>query len=342
MADVLMVPASRTHGRDTEVEHLVGLASLGLEGRGVSLVVEGSPGIGKSALLETALDQLDGHRVLRVNGRRPESGLPLSGLHGLLLPVLHHRGTLPPEHDRLLDDALRRGRYAEDDRLALSVAVLALVTALARGRPLACVVDDAQWVDPDSLSLLSFAAHRLGGVGAAILFASREAAPGELAGLPRLRLAPLPEETLHQVLEETDPDLDPAVRSELARRAHGNPLAARCYAAALSAGQRTGAEPLRRMLPLPAEIMDAHAETLDFLPEDVTRLLLLAALEPGVAVPVLTAERDGAYDPVEALDRAERAGLLRVEAERVEFVDPMMGEVVCRRATSAQLTRAHL
>lgn len=61
-----------------------------------------------------------------------------------------------------------------------------------------------------------------------------------------------------------------------------------------------------------------------------------------MAVPVLTAEGDGDYDPVAALDRAERAGLLYVEADRVEFTDPMMGEVVCRRATSAELTRAHL
>lgn len=342
MADVLMAPASRTYGRGAEVEHLVTLASRGREGRGGALVVEGSPGIGKSALLDAVLDRLDSHRVLRVNGRRPESGLPLAGLHGLLLPVLHLRGTLSPEHERLLDDALRRGRYAEDDRLALSVAVLAFVTALSHERPLVCVVDDAQWVDPDSLSLLSFAAHRLNRIRAAILFATRDTAPRELSGLPRMRLAPLTEETLHQVLEETAPDLDPAVRSELVRRAHGNPMVARHYAASLSPAQRAGTEPLSVMLPLPAEIMDAYAETLDFLPADVSRLLLLAAVEPGVAVPVLTAEGDGDYDPVAALDRAERAGLLYVEADRVEFTDPMMGEVVCRRATSAELTRAHL
>ena len=97
MADVLMAPASRTYGRGAEVEHLVTLASRGREGRGGALVVEGSPGIGKSALLDAVLDRLDSHRVLRVNGRRPESGLPLAGLHGLLLPVLHLRGTLSPE-----------------------------------------------------------------------------------------------------------------------------------------------------------------------------------------------------------------------------------------------------
>ncbi len=342
MADVLTVPASRTHGRGAEVEHLAALLSRCTTGRGGALVVQGSPGIGKSALLDTVLDRTDGHRVLRINGRRPETGLPLSGLHGLLLPVQHRLGTLSPEHDRLLDGVLRRGRYDGEGRLALSVAVLALLTALARTRPLVCVVDDAQWIDPDSLGLLSFAAHRLDEVGAAVLFATRDTPPEELSGLPRLRLAPLAEEVLQGMLEETDPDLDPAVRSELARRAHGNPMAARCYAASLTAGQRTGAEPLPRVLPLPAEILDAYAETLDFLPDDVAWLLLLAALEPGVAVPVLTAPRDGAADPVAALDRAERAGLLRVQADRVEFADPMLGEVVCRRATSGQLARAHL
>ncbi|MEY9211315.1 AAA family ATPase [Thermobifida halotolerans] len=337
MADVLMVPASRTHGRGAEVEHLVRVT-----GRGGAVVVEGSPGIGKTALLDTVLDRFDDHRVLRVSGRRPESGLPLSGLHGLFLPVTHRLGALGPEHGRLLDDALRRGRYDERDRLALSVAVLALVTALTRARPLVCVVDDAQWIDSDSLALLSFAAHRVDTVGAAMLFATREAAPEELSGLPRLRLGPLPEETLQDVLEETDPGVDPAVRGELVRRAHGNPMAVRCYASALTPGQRTGVEPLPRMLPLPAEIMDAHAEVLAFLPDDITRLLLLAAIEPGVAVPVLTAREGGSGDPAAALDRAERAGLLRVAADRVEFADPMMGEVVCRRATSAELAGAHL
>ncbi|TDQ45740.1 regulatory LuxR family protein [Actinorugispora endophytica] len=329
-------------GRGAEVERLVRIVARSAEGRGGALVVEGRPGAGKSALVDAALEEAKGHLVLRVNGRRPEAGLPLSGLHGLLLPVQHRLDALDPGHRRLLADALRRGRSDPADRLALPVAVLAFLAALADPRPLVCVVDDAQWIDPESLALLAFAAHRTGGARVALLFATRGTPPEELSGLPGMRLGPLPEETLQALLEEAHEDIDPAVRAELVRRAHGNPMVALGYAAALAPARRTGAEPLPQLLPVPAEVMDAYAEAVAFLPDDVTGLLLLAAVEPGVAVPVLAAGRDDLLDPDAALDRAEQAGVLRVRDGRVEFDDPMLGETVRRRATTAQLRQAHL
>ena len=106
----------------------------------------------------------------------------------MLLPVLHLRGTLSPEHERLLDDALRRGRYAEDDRLALSVAVLAFVTALSHERPLVCVVDDAQWVDPIRCPC-SLCRPPFNRIRAAISVRHPGHRARELSGLPRMRLA---------------------------------------------------------------------------------------------------------------------------------------------------------
>lgn len=332
----------RVHGRSGEGNRLIRTVTR-RGGQGGALVVEGRPGSGKSALIDAALAQLTDTLVLRINGRRPEAGLPLSGLHGLLLPVRHRLDGLDPGHGRLLADVLHRGRADRADRLELSVALLSFLTALARSRPLVCVVDDAQWIDRESLALLAFAAHRISGARASVLFATRDTtAPEELSGLPRLRLGPLPAEVLQELLEETDGDIDPAVRTELVRRAHGNPMVVSCYAAALTPGQRTGSQPLPRMLPLPAEVMDAYAELLAVLTPDVIRMLLLAAIEPGVRVRALVAERDGSFDPARALDRAEQAGVLRVHGGRIEFDDAVLGEVVCRRATTAQLRGAHL
>src|SRR5262245_39793639 len=76
-------------GRDRElgaIHALIGRAGAG----GGALVLRGDAGIGKSALLERAVElaRSAGLRVLRTTGVRTESHLPFAGLHQLLQPIL--------------------------------------------------------------------------------------------------------------------------------------------------------------------------------------------------------------------------------------------------------------
>ena len=69
------------------------------------------------------------------------------------------------------------------DRRAL--AALGLLSDLAAQRPLLCLVDDAQWIDLESLQALAFVARRAEADSFALVFSTRVALD-ELAGIPRV------------------------------------------------------------------------------------------------------------------------------------------------------------
>src|SRR5262249_2248198 len=81
-------------GRDRE---LGAIHALSGRAGGGGVVLRGDAGIGKSALLERAVElaRSAGLRVLRTTGVRTESHLPFAGLHQLLQPILSGLGSLP-------------------------------------------------------------------------------------------------------------------------------------------------------------------------------------------------------------------------------------------------------
>ena len=71
--------------------------------------------------------------------------------------------------------------------------MLTLLAEVASEAPLVCVVDDVQWLDPESAVVLGFVARRLYAERVVLLFAVREPA-GQLpalAGLPELAIGGL-------------------------------------------------------------------------------------------------------------------------------------------------------
>jgi|SRR5690349_21710734 len=109
-------------GREREcavIDRVLADAGCGVGG---ALVVRGEAGIGKSAMLEYAVQRaVPGMLVLRVGGVEAESDLAFAGLHGLLRQVLVHLRELPQPQSAALAGALGIASSTGSDRLLISV-----------------------------------------------------------------------------------------------------------------------------------------------------------------------------------------------------------------------------
>ncbi|MGW0065522.1 ATP-binding protein, partial [Streptosporangium sandarakinum] len=161
-------------GRDEDQRVLDDLLAAARTGRSGSLVLEGDPGIGKSALLEYAAARAEGLRVLRSTGVETEAEMPFAALHQLLRPELARVRALPGPQALALNGALGLGDAAGDDRFLIGLATLSLLSEIAEDGPLLCLVDDAHWLDRASADALLFAARRLDAEGVALVFAARD------------------------------------------------------------------------------------------------------------------------------------------------------------------------
>src|SRR5258707_2054073 len=211
--------------RATERSVLDSMIASARSGMGSALVRRGETGIGKTALMDYAVESAAGFRVARAGGVESEMELPYAALHQLCVPMLGRLERLPgPQRDALgVAFGLRSGEAP--DRYLVGLAVLSLLSEVAGKRPLLCVVDDAQWLDRASAQALAFAARRLLAEPVAVIFAAREPG-GEFTGLPG---------RLVQGLEDTDArallgsflhvPLDEQVRERILAEMRGNPLA---------------------------------------------------------------------------------------------------------------------
>ena len=77
-------------GRDRERHRITELLEAGQRGRSAALVIEGEPGVGKTALLDDAVDQTAGMTVLRARG---------GGIARCQRPIRGRRGVAGPACD---------------------------------------------------------------------------------------------------------------------------------------------------------------------------------------------------------------------------------------------------
>src|SRR2546423_15710724 len=95
---VTQEPREQLLGRRREREVLERLLEGARGGRGGVLVVHGEPGVGKSALLEYAVEAARGFRVARTAGVEAEMELPFAALQQLCSPFLGLTERLPDPH----------------------------------------------------------------------------------------------------------------------------------------------------------------------------------------------------------------------------------------------------
>lgn len=334
--------AKRTlRGRDAESRTLDRLLAVARSGHSGVLVIRGAPGIGKSALLDYLAENSPGFQVVRTAGVEPEMELPFAGLHQLCSSLLGHIERLPaPQRDAL---RVAFGIQAGDppDRFLVSVAALQLLSHAAERRPLACLIDDAQWLDRASIQALAFTARRLLAERVVVVFTVREAGHPELAGLPELALGGLGDSDAHLLLASAiQGRLDPQVRDRIVAEAQGNPLALLELPLTQTPAQLAGGFGLPDARPLRSLIEESFLARARALPPDTQRLLLIAAAEPvGDTALLWRAARMLKIDP-DAAAQAVDAGLIEL-GSRVRFRHPLVRSALYQAAGIADRREVH-
>jgi ATP/maltotriose-dependent transcriptional regulator MalT len=326
-------------GRDGELDRIAGWINDLSAGRGRAVLIEGEPGIGKTALIRAAcaLAGRKGCQIFWGGGDELGQALPLSPL----LEGLRVRESTTDSR-RTTIVRLLRGEFpianATDLTTTVAEHLLALVDEACSAAPTVLVVDDLQWADQATVAVWSRLARAtrsspllLVGMARPVprhpdLVALRRAvgAPG------RMRLSPLPEAAVAELVEALAGGKPGTELLRQADGAAGNPLyltelvAALARAAALAVDDSGVAEV--RGKPARSSLSAAIADRLGFLPEPV-RMVLRAAALLGVEFHVsdLAALLDrGVVELVPDLDEARAAGVLLDAGEGLAFRHPLI------------------
>ena len=212
-------------GRLPERAALSQLLDAARAGQSGVLVMRGEPGVGKTALLEYAIESSAGLRVARVAGIESEMELAFAALQQFCAPMLDKLEGLPDPQRDALGVAFGLNTGAAPDRFLVGLAALSLLSEVAEQQPVLCVIDDAQWLDRASAQALAFVARRLLAEPVALVFATRE--PGEeFRGLPELLIEGLRDGDAQELLSSViRGPLDERVRDRIVAETRGNPLA---------------------------------------------------------------------------------------------------------------------
>ncbi|MBL1079943.1 AAA family ATPase [Nocardia sp. 2] len=332
------------YGRDAEMATLGRLLDGARVGRGAALVVHGAPGLGKTALLGEISRRATDFKVLSGHGGTDEAQVPFAALHELLWPLAGRIPGLPHTAAAALHGLLRLGPPA-GDRLALSTAVLLLLTELAAVQPVLVLIDDADRLDRESAACLAAVGRRSGEAGVVMVFSTRrDPATCGLGAFPRLTLRELEEHQARELAADRQPGLTVPERRRLLRMARGNPLA---LTESLTVDQRSGAGPFAGSEwwgdPHPAgpALRTAYAAVLEGLSTGARTVLLLiaAAGHSEVGVVRSAAFASGVTEP-DWREALESETVLLADG-RIRLRHPMNRAVVYHSAPAAARRAAH-
>ncbi|MFF9199839.1 AAA family ATPase [Streptomyces sp. NPDC014779] len=293
------------------------------------VVLFGPPGSGKTTAAETLGRRL-GLPVLRLAPRPQDARVPYAGLLELALAL----PTLPAARDvtASLDDAA--GRPGFPDEAGRALRLRRQTAALLRDAPpMTLVVDNAQWLDPASATVLGWALRLTPGLPVvAAERAWRAVAGGHWCG-EDARTVRIPPLTVPQVATLLSP-YRLVSREVLRIHAHsgGNPALALALAEARGhTGAAPGAPDTEDDPVLPPQVRQLVGEWLGTVSEEVQELLTFAALDDRPHLGLLSELAGPAAESL--LAEAEAAGLVDLgqPAGRLRFTASVIGtELVAR------------
>ncbi|WIX98177.1 BTAD domain-containing putative transcriptional regulator [Amycolatopsis mongoliensis] len=272
-------------GRSCELRSLRSALSGLATGRGTSVLLEGEPGIGKSALISAGLATATGCTVAVAGADELTRHVPLQ----VLLDRLDVTTNSADPRRSAVAREIRRLSLDEPPGIAAAVdLVVGLVGTLCRERPLVLVLDDLQWADDAGLELWRRLAADCAGSPLVLIGVCRPV-PGrhrlndlrrELAAGGTLVhvLKPLPDAEVRDLVAAlTGAEPGPALL-ELTRTAAGNPLLVREIIRALAGNEAPepaapGARPA-----IPPAVLEVIGRWLGILSAAAAEVLRWAAL----------------------------------------------------------------
>lgn len=311
-----------------------------LAGRGGRLLIEGPPGIGKSALLEAVRERARRAGILSLEAEASEMASRVA--FGVARAVL---GAGWPE------PAPRSGEpTGPDTGRALLARAVAAVLRLSEREPVLVSVDDVQWADPASLRWLALLASRAPSERVALVLVAGDEAPasaaamlGELLnerGALVIRPAALSVAAAGVLLSRrSGGELDPALVGACHQDTSGNPYFLRALADALGqTGVPTGEHARRRLREIGSRAV-ARGVT-----------ARLDRLDPGERALIEAAAAVGDLGGIAALadfvgvdaDTAAAAGSRLIERDLLRGTDPVeLAHPLLGSAIRSQMEAAH-
>ena len=326
-------------GRDDELALLDGLLRKAARGRGRVVLIEGEPGIGKSALVRAAVAAAPdaGCQVFWGTGDELGQAIPL-------LPFLGALRVLDPSADdrRKTIAGLHRGEIAAEPGVdvpsVLCEQLLALITEQCAVRPAVLVIDDLHWADPASIALWGQLARATGRIPLLLIGMTRPAAQREDRGALRravsdtalLRLTGLTGEAVAGLVAALAGGTPEDSLLDLASGAAGNPRYITDLVASLAAGSslvitKTGTARLAGN-PAPGPLSAAIADRLDFVTGPVREVLRAAAMlgtDFALSDLAVVLGRSVA-DLIPAVDEACTVGMLAESGAGLGFRHPLI------------------
>ena len=338
-------------GGDLELSPAVTEFLRSTESHPSALVIEGEAGIGKTTLWLTTSEQArERHfRVLTARAGQAEAGLAYAALADLLA------GVLPDELDglpRLQRVALDRVLLQEDgtgpatDQRVTAAAFLTLIDRLSAAGPVVIAVDDVQWLDASSRTVIAFAARPLKGRIGVLLTERTETESS--SGAPWLELTRVDAVKHFRVRPLSLGALRTMIVSRLGR-AFPRPTIVRI--AELSGGNPFYALELARAMDhsasttdaaLPDSLSDLVSSRLGQLGEETLTVLLAAACLGASTVDVLAkVAGESPERVVDLLEVPEGNGIVQIEGNRVQFTHPLLARGVYTAANPARRRQMH-
>jgi len=341
-------------GRKAELERLLAVWERCCTGRMGVAIIEADGGLGKSRLVEEVAGRvrLDGGVVAAGRAVEADAHEPWSGVLGIARGLLDARGVAAASPAALAQ--LRGGVPLTSPARALAEAL----SAVADEQPVLVVVEDAQWLDHESLLALGAIARDLRRAPVFLLITAsslvrrteldeiRSHIGRELDGTAVV-LGPLTAEHVRELTRWAAPSYDELQRERLARRiiadSAGIPLLAvellKAVAAGLDLERVPGAwpEPLKTLeQTLPGDLPDAitAAVRVNFhrLSKEARRVLKAAAVLDGRLAPPVIARASGVTGDAlaAALDELEWQRWLAADARGYSFVARIVADVLRR------------
>jgi DNA-binding CsgD family transcriptional regulator len=307
-------------GREDQTVAVTDALDRACEGRAEILRLVGGPGLGKTTLLDLAVDLagLRGMHVVRLVALEIEQELPGAGLD-VLLRQLGSPGTP-----------------------ATPAALLAALGAASTDTPLLLTIDDIQWLDQATLAAVSFATRRLLADPVAVMLAGRPETDriAALQSIPRVEVPPLTVTQAAAMLREISPSMPRSTAEAVADAFGGVPLALRDIDRLLPAEVLSGLAPLPAPLPVSTAVQDRYARGFEDL-EPETRLAVVTMACETVGDPdVIRGALEHLGIDTLSLEPAEDAGLIRLHPAPA-FVHPLARAAVHSATRPREVRRAH-